>query len=256
MSRARVIKAGRGREVARPGRLARLISAREQQLERWCAEREARAEALAEQLVEEAQRRGARRCQAELGEARREAAAILVEARRGAAALVEQSRGDLARLAVGIAEKILGAELAIAPGRVVEIVSQVLRAAGPSGRLLARVHPLDLPLLEARWEQLAVAAAEGTLELRADAGVSRGGCILETDRGVADGRVEVQLATLQAVLFAEEVDETGAEAGSQLDAADTDAGEGSEGIFADTVVGGLTAVATAVSAPLSEGEHE
>ncbi len=268
MSRARIIKARQPQPVSPPRRVARLISAREQEIAARCAAQLTRAEEEAAELRQQALDHGQALAEEALQGAQREAVALLVKARRSAEALIELARADLTRLAVGIAEKILGAELALAPERVVQIVGQVLRAAGPSGRLLARVHPLDLPLLEARWEQLAAAAAEGTLELRPDAGISRGGCVLETDRGVADGRIEVQLATLQEVLFAESEAEASPPIGELL-AADTDVGEGggelADGdLLHDTVVG-LVAVATAVSAPLTmdgdvsrpwEDEHE
>ena len=243
MSRARVIKGGQPRQPSPRPRLIDVLKAKEAEIE---TRRRSRLEAIETEVAEhlkDAQVEGLRLKEATLDEARAEAVGLLVDAKQRAEAITDRARADLTRLAVGIAEKILGAELALAPERVAEIVGQVLRAAGPSERLVAHVHPLDLPLLEIRWERLSRLAEEGTLELQADTTVERGGCVLETDRGIADGRLKVQLAMIQAALF----DDSPADPSPQ-----TRPSEGSleEGPTTKALEDGLSAVVTTVAAPL------
>ena len=199
----RVIKGGQARAPRRGPTFARVLRAEEQRVRERCEARLAEVEEEVAERLAAAEEQAQQRRDEVRAAAQEDIAGLLVSAQRQARQIVESAQADLTRLAVGIAEKILGAELSLAPERVVGIVAQVVRAAGPSVRLVARVNPLDQPLLEAAAGQLARAAEQGNLELAADPSVGRGGCILETDRGVADGRLEVQLATLEAALFAD-----------------------------------------------------
>lgn len=201
MSRARVIKSGQARRSQSRPSVAKVLRAKDLELQRRAEELLQEARAAAAKLLDEARGEAQQQQQQACRAAEAQAAQIVLAAQRLADRQLARARADLTRLGVGIAEKILGATLELDPARVADVVAQVLRVAGRSGRFVARVHPQDLPFVEARRAQLAGAIGSATLELRADASVPRGGAILETDRGVVDGRVEVQLATLAAALL-------------------------------------------------------
>lgn len=201
MSRARVIKSGQARSTQRRPSVAKVLRAHDLELQRRAEELLQEARAAAAKLLDEARGEAQQLQQQVCRAAEEQAAQIVLAAQRLADRQLARARADLTRLGVGIAEKILGATLELDPARVADVVAQVLRVAGRSGRFVARVHPQDLPLVEARRAQLAGVVGSAALELRADASVARGGAILETDRGVVDGRVEVQLATLAAALL-------------------------------------------------------
>ena len=66
-----------------------------------------------------------------------------------------------------------------------------------------RVHPEDGALLEAALADLrATAELRGSLHIEPDAALERGDCIVISDAGVLDARIETQLLALQRALGA------------------------------------------------------
>ena len=125
--------------------------------------------------------------QAALAEISGDAVRIAVERARSAAA----GEADLRRLAVRIAERILGAKLALSPEVVVEVVRQAIAAARKP--VSVRVHPEDLALVER-------ALADAPVAWVADPLIERGGCVVDTGRGPVDARLATQLAAIERAL--------------------------------------------------------
>jgi type III secretion protein L len=176
---------------------------------------EARAEArrlLAEAEQESAELRESTRAAArELREAAyqegREAALLelnqlLLDAHaRRDAALAEAER-DVLRLAVKLAEKIIGREITSDPAALADIVSTALRNARQHEMLVVRVNPSDLAEVQSRRERLDPAGRARFLDLVADPRVSRGGCIIESESGTIDAQLDTQLRVLERALLA------------------------------------------------------
>jgi len=153
------------------------------------------AEMLAEAEAEAAELRAAARAE---GEA--EAAGLLVDARRQGRAIIDAAEGELTELALEIARKVLGRELALDPDAVGAVVARCLAAAGARQRIVARVHPEDLARVEATLPRLRADAGAALLIAEADPTLARGDCVLETEAGQIDGRLETQLAAIGAAL--------------------------------------------------------
>jgi flagellar assembly protein FliH len=67
-----------------------------------------------------------------------------------------------------------------------------------------KVNPKDLDLVrEHRKEWVEAVEGMGTLTVEADPAIARGGCVLETDAGDVDARVEERLAMLNTALLEE-----------------------------------------------------
>jgi flagellar assembly protein FliH len=94
--------------------------------------------------------------------------------------------------------RLLGQHMASREG-VVAQVQTVLAEAGLDGPLKIEVHPKDLQILHAALEAGELDAA-GPLSLASSAQVMLGGCRIVTEGGSIDGRLETQLAALQAQL--------------------------------------------------------
>jgi flagellar biosynthesis/type III secretory pathway protein FliH len=100
-----------------------------------------------------------------------------------------------------MAEKIVGRAVALSPETMADIAGEALAACRPgAGTVRVRVHPDDLPAVEARREALATRAPAAALELVADETVGRSGCVIETPQGRVDARLETQLAALERAL--------------------------------------------------------
>jgi type III secretion protein L len=156
------------------------------------------AQAEARRIVEEARREG-------FAAGREEGLASLTElvlaARVEATRRAAETEPELRRLAVRIAEKILGEALRLDPEQVVSIVRGALAAARGRRELSIRVHPDDLEAVTRARPRLAEALSrQAEVALRADASVPRGGCLVDSEVGTIDARLDVQLAAIERAL--------------------------------------------------------
>jgi flagellar biosynthesis/type III secretory pathway protein FliH len=185
-----------------PGR--RIPAAEQAERDRAAAVRaEAEASAAATRAAAEADRERVRAEAAEAGlaEGLARAAATL------AAAAAERDRrlaaleGEIVTLAVEIARRILGRELALDPGAVRELAARALAEARGRRDVALRVNPADAARLRADAPRLAaLAGAPGPLALREDPAIPEGGVLVETEAGRVDARIETQLAALERAL--------------------------------------------------------
>lgn len=130
-----------------------------------------------------------------------EVAALLHDAQAARDGLLASAEQDVARLALVAAERIVGAALAAEPERIGAIVEDVLTRARRATTVLVRAAPADVPAIERLREHLRERAGlRGPLAVRADETIARGGCVVETNLGQLDARVEVQIAALARAL--------------------------------------------------------
>jgi flagellar biosynthesis/type III secretory pathway protein FliH len=104
-----------------------------------------------------------------------------------AARRLDDAEAELIELAVAIAEKIVRRQLTLTPATVADIAAECLTSARKRRSVTVRVHPDDLELVGARLPGVAV---------RGDESVSRGGCLVDTEIGRIDGRLDSQLAAI------------------------------------------------------------
>ena len=127
---------------------------------------------------------------------------LLLETRDRRDVALADAEHDLLRLSIKLAEKIIGREIKLDNATVVEIVSTALRTARQNELLTVRVHPADLPVIQAQRERLDPAGRARFLDIVADPRVHRGGCIIERESGTVDAQLETQLRVLERALFA------------------------------------------------------
>ena len=129
---------------------------------------------------------------------------LLVGARAAAARARANAETELRTLAVRIAEKILGRELQIDAGAVVDVARAALKHAGEPREVVLRCAAEDLEALERGKPRLVERCrAAQVVVFRADPSVSRGGCIVETELGVIDARLSTQLDAIERALRGE-----------------------------------------------------
>jgi flagellar biosynthesis/type III secretory pathway protein FliH len=137
-------------------------------------------------------------------EARAEATALLLQAQTAAAAVRERSAGDLRRLAVRIAEKILDRALELDPELVTAITAAALEPVRDRHAITLRVHPDDLAAVTQAQPELHRRLSQASaLLVRADTAIGRGGCIVETEIGTVDAQLATQLAAIERALVDE-----------------------------------------------------
>jgi flagellar assembly protein FliH len=141
-------------------------------------------------------------------EARKSGDAELARLRTLSAGLgrtLEAQLGGVEGMAVAIAFeavcKILGAAAVTREG-IAALVRQAASHAVHTEKVAARLHPSDLELLRDAGALDATLPSGMRINWVADASVVLGGCVLETDSGELDARLETQMERLRSTLLA------------------------------------------------------
>lgn len=114
--------------------------------------------------------------------------------------VLEQAEDALVEIILAATQRIIGAHA----GRRDEVVAclrHVLADVRVQSELLLCVHPDDLSLLAPGTDGV-VAGFDQRVRFQADAEVGLGGCVVHSEAGSLDARLETQLARLQARLLA------------------------------------------------------
>jgi flagellar assembly protein FliH len=184
-----------------------------EQVRRDAAQIVAAARQEAEQLRRQAQQDGRRlaveQAEKEAGDRIRQQLAGVLPALEQALAQLEQARQDWIRqweqnavhLAAAIAARIVRRELSRTPQITLDLVREALELASGSTRIELRLNPQDRQALGQGVEELAARVAKlAPADIVADPQVTSGGCIVTTDFGEIDQRLESQLARIEQEL--------------------------------------------------------
>ena len=133
------------------------------------------------------------------------AASALAEAVTGVAAEQEEFliRAERAAvdLALGLAEKIVGASIDADPEAVLGVIAGALRRATVRDHLVLEVNPDDFELVHDLADELAArVGGVRRLDVVAERRVTRGGCVVRTEEGEIDARIEQQLDRAREVV--------------------------------------------------------
>jgi flagellar biosynthesis/type III secretory pathway protein FliH len=168
------------------------------------------AETEAERIRQEAAREGAALGQ---NEVRQQVLPSLVAfANAGQALIVFEERlischtAQLVRLALDISEKIIQKAVLEDPQIVASTLERAKQEVTNAKRIHVSLHPKDVELLrEMRPDLLTIGENGGrTIEIVAAEEVGRGGCRLETEMGVVDATIPVQIQEVRRQLLDEE----------------------------------------------------
>jgi flagellar biosynthesis/type III secretory pathway protein FliH len=128
--------------------------------------------------------------------ARAELAALRLEAERARLDALAAASEQVRELALLAAQHLVQAELALKPERIAEIVEGLLARVRRAERAVVRAHPDDMPALSRLRDEAQLAH----VELEADAGLARGGCVVQTPIGTLDASLETRIEALRQAL--------------------------------------------------------
>ena len=167
-----------------------------EEAEEFAAEIRREAQTDAENLRAEAYRHGTEKAVTEFEQ-------TLLEVREIRERVWRETEQDLLRLSIRLTEKILGREIKSDKTAVADIVATALQNARQQEKLTVRVNPADLPLVEKEVENLARSGRVRFMDFVADPRVSEGGCLIESEVGTIDARLETQLRVLERALLSQ-----------------------------------------------------
>lgn len=126
---------------------------------------------------------------------------ILVQTWQARDDLFKQNETDIIKLAMKVAEKILGEQLKIDPASIISIVREAVRTVRRDRNLVVYVAASDLEQVRKNIETLQPLVGVGRdIEVRSSTAVKPGGCIVESELGVIDAQLETQLDRLEKAL--------------------------------------------------------
>ncbi|WP_201456415.1 HrpE/YscL family type III secretion apparatus protein [Chlamydia sp. 17-3921] len=112
--------------------------------------------------------------------------------------LRDQFRDSLVHLAIASVKKIIGKELEMHPETIVSIISQALKELTQNKQITIYLNPQDLPLVEkSRPDLKQIVEYADALILTTKQDIAPGGCIIETEAGIVNAQLDVQLSALE-----------------------------------------------------------
>ena len=115
---------------------------------------------------------------------------------------VKASEQALVRLAVRVAEKIIGEHLRSSPDVIVGIVREALKSVRSEKGVTIQVNPDHVETVRQSIHRLRdLLDSTCHIKVVANPAVSPGGCIVESELGVVDAQLETQLKCLEEALL-------------------------------------------------------
>ncbi len=111
---------------------------------------------------------------------------------------LERDRERLVRVAVVLAERLLGAELQLDPARIAEFARTAIAEARGARRVVIQAHPADADLLRSHLDSLG--GHSQAVDVREEPALARGDLRLQTDIGTIDAKLVPRLERLAAAL--------------------------------------------------------
>jgi flagellum-specific ATP synthase len=110
-------------------------------------------------------------------------------------------QSDAVRLAVSIAREIIVHELAEEPKSAIPLFRNALEMVAGQQNIKIKIHPQDDPIVRSILsEEMPFADMEDYFTIVFDRSLKSGGCLIETDYGEIDARIDRQLDALEKIL--------------------------------------------------------
>lgn len=125
---------------------------------------------------------------------------ILEEARQTKLEMMKASEPDMVRLAMAVAKKVIAGELNTNPNIIINALRQALGFLDQPGNVTVYVNPVDVARIFKVMETEAftdIGTNDVNINVYADNRISPGGCILESDAGSVDARVETRIENVE-----------------------------------------------------------
>jgi flagellar assembly protein FliH len=111
---------------------------------------------------------------------------------------------ETVELALAIAKKVVGHEAATKKNLVLRVVKKALKKVEDHDRIVIRINPSDLEVCRDTKFQLSdLIDNKGNITFEEDDKIHRGGCVIETNLGDVDARIEKQLRVLEETFKSE-----------------------------------------------------
>ena len=129
---------------------------------------------------------------------------VLRQAEESRLETLQSIEESVMELSLEIAEKMIAAQLTLAPETVTNIAKEALSLLENRALIVLYVNPAELPLYESNIDELrSLLPLRAELQLITDASVGTGGCRIETESGTVDATLETRRNAILAALYGE-----------------------------------------------------
>jgi flagellar assembly protein FliH len=116
-------------------------------------------------------------------------------------AIVKESEAAVLKLACEIARKVIGDAVETDESVVKSTIASALKRIDESQRLVVRLNPDDLTALRAHHaDWVAGLSRAGSIEIKEDQRIKRGGCLVDGESGIVEAQVERQIEIIDRAL--------------------------------------------------------
>jgi type III secretion system HrpE/YscL family protein len=152
------------------------------------------AEHQRESIIEQARQDGIAQGLAQWNE-------ILAQATERTEELANHWEETMLRLSIKAAEKIIGEDLRIHPEGIVSIVRETLMSTRCGRHITIKVNDSQAHLVRERVDALKQLGTINEIAVVSSSSVPAGGCVVESELGVIDARLDTQLNCLEGILL-------------------------------------------------------
>jgi flagellar biosynthesis/type III secretory pathway protein FliH len=143
--------------------------------------------------INQGETRGYKKCLGRVEELQKTFDNLVLEFGEQKEKLYKEMETVVGRLALDIAEAVIGEAAASVSGQIIEQnLKKCLSAMKGSGRVKIRINPIDFEFAREYTKILERAHERFNLEFEPDPSIAPGGCLLESTGGAVDGRLESQ----------------------------------------------------------------
>jgi len=114
--------------------------------------------------------------------------------------LRDQVEAEVVRLSLAVAKKIVHREIQIDPTIIHTLVRVALERVAGKSAVVIRLSPADYQYMTRRYED--ISQTEGReIKFEPDSTITRGSCIIQTDTGDVDARIEEEFREVESAFF-------------------------------------------------------
>jgi type III secretion protein L len=181
----------------RPATSASTSSAAENEAKRIIARAQHEAMAHAQALEAAVAEKMADARQQGIAAGRQASAPLMEGMAQLAGALKQEAEPAALEVAEEVARRMFAEEIQQFPETIVDIVRRALMSSRQQRENYVRVHPSHIDMLRTHKREIVdVLGRAKDIDIREDAELSPGGCVIETEIGTVDARFDVQFAAL------------------------------------------------------------
>lgn len=176
------------------------------------AEAEKNAEAIlsqarteAEGLKQKAFSEGMSAARSEMSQTLHQVERLFQESQLWQEQVMRQSQTRIIEMVMAIGKKLFSSGFVLPADQIDHIVSRAINEASRLGNLRVYLHPEDAKLLVNLWQESELTLNGQQIQIVSSQNISRGGCFIDGEFGVLDGRVEEQFDQINKSIKSAEV---------------------------------------------------